>query len=91
MGARSGAAARAPELGCTPPPALYFSWQSYVFLRLRPRAYVPWAEYGDAINHLILNASGASSPWSSTTLVVTMMNSEAEIATASTTEALKAT
>jgi len=56
-------------LGCTPPPSIYFSWQSYVLIRLRPKAFVPWAEYGDTLNHVVLNTS-ARRPWNSTSAII---------------------
>ena len=47
-------------LGCTPPPAAYFSIRSYVAFRFKPSVWFPAAELGDPANHLTLNTTGNS-------------------------------
>ena len=61
--------------GCTPPPAKYFSFRSYIFARfnnLRPT--ILFASLGDSTNNLVINTTGlttASDPFGKTTVVTT--------------------
>ena len=61
--------------GCTPPPAKYFSFRSYIFARfnnLRPTLL--FASLGDSTNNLVINTTGlttASDPFGKTTVVTT--------------------
>lgn len=59
--------------GCTPPPAKYFSFRSYVFSafhNLRPTLL--FASLGDSTNHLVINTTGlaTSDPFGKTTVVI---------------------
>ena len=58
--------------GCTPPPAKYFSFRSYVFStfhNLRPTLL--FASLGDSTNHLVINTTGLnmSDPFGKTTVI----------------------
>jgi hypothetical protein len=58
--------------GCTPPPAKYFSFRTYVFSafhNLRPT--VLFASLGDSTNHLVINTTGLTTndPFGKTTVV----------------------
>ena len=58
--------------GCTPPPAKYFSFRSYVFSafqNLRPTLL--FASLGDSTNHLVINTTGSTmnDPFGKTTVV----------------------
>ena len=60
--------------GCTPPPAEYFSFRSYVFRtfqNLRPS--IVFASLGDSMNNLVINTTGFSvnDPFGRTTVVTT--------------------
>ena len=59
--------------GCTPPPAKYFSFRSYVFSafhNLRPT--ILFASLGDSTNHLVINTTGLTSndPFGKSTVVI---------------------
>ena len=59
--------------GCTPPPARYFSYRSYLFStfnRLQPT--IVFASLGDSINNLVVNSSDqmGTDPFGKTTVVV---------------------
>ncbi|EWM25226.1 hypothetical protein Naga_100089g2 [Nannochloropsis gaditana] len=57
-------------LGCTPPPAAYFSIRSYVAFRFSPSVWFPAAELGDPANHMTLNSTGGpEDPFEKTTMV----------------------
>ena len=61
-------------LGCTPPPADYFSFRSYVFStfnNLRPQ--IVFASLGDSTNNLVINTTGLNEddPFGKTTVVTT--------------------
>ena len=58
--------------GCTPPPAKYFSFRSYVFSafhNLHPTLL--FASLGDSTNHLVINTTGLTmnDPFGKTTVV----------------------
>ena len=60
--------------GCTPPPAKYFSFRSYVvtiFHNLHPNLVL--ASLGDSTNHLVINSTGfnTNDPFGKTTVVTT--------------------
>ena len=60
--------------GCTPPPAEYFSFRSYVdttFQNLRPS--IVFASLGDSANNLVINTTGldVNDPFGKTTVVTT--------------------
>ncbi|GAB5037440.1 Hypothetical protein NocV09_07900100 [Nannochloropsis oceanica] len=58
-------------LGCTPPPAAYFSIRSYVAFRFSPSVWFPAAELGDPANLYTLNSTGgALDPYEKTTMLV---------------------
>ncbi len=64
-------------LGCTPPPAAYFSIRSYVGFRFHPSVWFPAAELGDPANHLTLNSTGAADdPFGKTALMVSTGDAE---------------
>jgi hypothetical protein len=60
-------------LGCTPPPAKYFSMRSYIAFRFTPKFWFPAVEPSDPINHLMFNttAGPGEDPFCKTSLVVT--------------------
>jgi hypothetical protein len=62
-----------PGLGCTPPPAKYFSMRSYIAFRFTPKFWFPAVEPSDPINHLMFNttAGPGEDPFCKTSLVVT--------------------
>ena len=60
--------------GCTPPPAEYFSFRSYVFASFNNvRPTILFASLGDSTNQLVINTTGSNSgdPFGKTTLVTT--------------------
>ena len=66
--------------GCTPPPAKYFSFRSYVFSafhNLHPTLL--FASLGDSTNHLVINTTGLTTndPFGKTTIIT----STADVAT----------
>lgn len=64
-------------LGCTPPPAAYFSIRSYVAFRFKPSVWFPAAELGDPANFLTLNSTGGpEDPFSKTALMISTGDAE---------------
>ena len=61
-------------LGCTPPPADYFSYRSYLFSTFNgSRQKIVFASLGDSINNLLVNTTGLNvgNPFGRTTVVTT--------------------
>lgn len=61
-------------LGCTPPPADYFSYRSYLFSTFNGiRQEIVFASLGDSINNLVVNTTGLrmGNPFGRTTVVTT--------------------
>ena len=66
-----------PGLGCTPPPAAYFSLRSYVAFKFDPEFWFPAAELGDPANHLVLNSTGSpEDPFSKTAMMLSTGDEE---------------
>ena len=60
--------------GCTPPPAEYFSFRSYVFTTFKNlRPSIVFASLGDSTNNLVINTTGlnVNDPFGKTTVVTT--------------------
>ena len=57
-----------PSVGCTPPPAKYFSFRSYLVNRGKD---IVAAAMGEMTNHLVINATGPDAPFNALTTMVT--------------------
>ena len=68
-------------VGCTPPPAAYFSW-SHLVLQKQPGFHTVWADSGDSINMLVANSTvnGGASFNSTAALLVTADAASADAA-----------
>ena len=71
--------------GCTPPPAKYFSFRSYLFTahkNLLPR--IVFASLGDSTNNLVINTTGqtlsTNDPFGKTTVVTTTADMKTDLA-----------
>ncbi|KAH3744140.1 hypothetical protein Pelo_14456 [Pelomyxa schiedti] len=58
-------------IGCTPPEARYFSWQSYTLTTPGTTVLTSWDPLGDSLNQLVLDTTGGSYPFSATMAVIT--------------------
>ena len=83
-------------LGCTPPPAKYFSFRSYVvtaYRNLLPK--LVFASLGDSTNNLVINTTGltANNPFGKTAIVTTTadMNTDLKVREAFTAAGVPAT